>query len=570
VDIVGLLLKSIGVMPRRIKKRVIEMSFLNVSLLIRLLLKMAPPRIEYPQQLLEELNNTKDYEELAIQTLQSNIGVIIYGETTGRFIVIANPSLVKDYKRHVGVSESEYREKIKGYLKDIEEFLSAEDAVKKSRFLKIIEENKFLKTLTHEYLHWYMLKETSTATVIESMSWMIRFLQIILTEILHREVKSLPRAINFNPMKKDEAKKKVNEISRDIERVIQNPIALETFRSLVSHIFILYTIISDAIATIVEPVTWVLMREPNPTDMLDLYFSYNKESYNLAKEILEKTVDISKKYSEKHILEIARKSLDIPLNEFNSYFKEKKIPVEGQFYNELAAYYCRRFIRLADNSELTIGTSGKKDKSYAAVLNYVFSSNFEIIPALIKTWSEILSEEKEVFNFIVRKVLDASSKGVYAQPSVFTISPETLSYYRYDPLAGLTEKESEMNIYVRRTGRMFGGLEDLVGDLPLTHRALLLELFFREKSWNGESCGPITLFLKYYESKEVMDFGNIYREIEEIGVWDPIKVRNLMRSNVNEEIFRDYLLSWSYIIFRLGIGITLMCGLHGIWQNPNL
>ncbi|MEM2514813.1 MAG: hypothetical protein QXU81_10985 [Candidatus Bathyarchaeia archaeon] len=61
-------------------------------------------------------------------------------------------------------------------------------------------------------------------------------------------------------------------------------------------------------------------------------------------------------------------------------------------------------------------------------------------------------------------------------------------------------------------GRIFGGLEDLVGDLPLTHRALLFELFFRgtrEISWNGESCVLTTIFLKYYESKEVVDFGNI-------------------------------------------------------------
>ncbi|MEM2614996.1 MAG: hypothetical protein QXO15_12355 [Nitrososphaerota archaeon] len=70
-------------------------------------------------------------------------------------------------------------------------------------------------------------------------------------------------------MKEDEAEKKVNEISRDIERVIQNPIALETFRSIVSHIFILYNIINDAIGIIVELITWVLMREHNLTGMLD-------------------------------------------------------------------------------------------------------------------------------------------------------------------------------------------------------------------------------------------------------------------------------------------------------------
>ncbi|MEM2704421.1 MAG: hypothetical protein QXR45_14825 [Candidatus Bathyarchaeia archaeon] len=577
--ILNFILKLVGTAPRRIRRHVIEIAFLRFHLIMRLLFKMAPLRIESPQQLLEKLNNVEGYEELAIQTFQNRIGAIIYGETTGRFIVITNPSLVRDYKMYIGDNEGEYREKIKGYLKNIEEFLSAKDATEKGKFLKTVEENKFLKTLFHEYLHWYMLKETSTATLIESMSWMIRILQIILTESLHREVRSLPRVIDLNPMDRDEAKKKIDEILKDIDRVAQNHILLETFRYLLSHLFILYGIISDAVAVIVEPITWVLMKESNSIGMLNSYFSYNVESYNLAKEILEKTIDISKKYSEKQILEMARKSLDIPLNEFNSYFKEKKVDIEGQFYNELAAYYCRRFMRLANNGESTVRTSEDKDKSYSLVLNYVFSFNSKIILDLIRILSEILSEEKEAFNFIAGKVLDAFSKGIYAQPSVFTINPETLEYHRYDPLAGLTERKSGMNVYVRRTRKTFNGLEDLVGDLPLTHRTLLLELsssrvFYRgtkEILWSGEICGPLTFFLKYYESiaKEIADFDNIYMEIVEIGGWDPIKVINLMRGKVNEEIFRDYLLSWSYMVFRLGKRVKSMCGLHGIWQSPD-
>lgn len=572
VNIKGSLLKLIGVMPRGARKRIIKISFTNLPFLLRLLFGVDPPRIEYPYQLLlKALNGAEDYEDLTIQTLQKRIKAIVYGETTGRFIVITNPSLVGDYMRYIGSSEGEFREKIKGYLKDIEEFLLAEDAAEKSMFLKTIEENKFLKTLTHEYLHWYMLKETSTATVIESMSWMIRLLQIVLTEILHREIKSLPRVIDFNPMNKNEAKKKINEISKDIERIAQNPVALEIFRSLVSQIFIVYIIISDAVATIVEPITWVLMREPSPMDMLKGYFSYNAESYNLAKEILEKTADIFKKYSERYVLEMARKSLDIPLDEFNSYFKEKKIPVEGLFYNELSAYYCRRFIKLADG-EPAVRTSEEKDKSYATVLNYTFGSNPKITPGLIGILSEILSEEKDAFDFIVRRILEISSKGVYAQPSVFVINPETLGFYRYDPLAGLTERESAINVYVKRTGRMFGGLEDLVGDLPLTHRDLLLELFYRgiREEWSGEDGGPITVSLKYYENitKEVIDLDYTYGEIGEIGEWHLKKVIDLVRGDINEEVFRDYLRSWSYMIFRLGSGVKSICGLHGIWRNP--
>jgi len=483
--------------------------------------------------------------------LERDAGMEVLGMTTGRYIVVVEPDLVKKYMGNLS-NEGEYREVIKEYLKQIEDSLFSDEERE--------EPNELFKTLRHEYYHWYILKETSVATVIDALSWMIRFLQITLTEIFHRKT-NFERMIKFDPLNEHEAIEELRRLDESINEIVENPENLELFQQLIYHINTLYYIILSAIKFIVEPVTWALTEDSEKCQqMLKNYFL--KEERRWASDILSETLNLKKvkRLDKLSILGFARQSLDVPLEQINNYLREGEIKEGGETYNNLAEYFCDRFIDLTRNTyrhEIS-----RKKETYATVFSYIFNHNSKVNATIVKIISEVLAEENEAFNFIMRIASAKIHEEIYKNPGVFTILPDSLNFYRYDPLAGLTSSSSKMDAYVKRTGVTFQGFEDLVGDLPLTHKTFILSI--RDRLMGVESsCARL---LRYYEritGEETYD--KVLEESINVGEWVAKKFIRLHKGDIDKSLFRDYLRSWSYMIFRLGRKALLLRGLHGIW-----
>jgi uncharacterized protein YaaR (DUF327 family) len=487
---------------------------------------------------------------LGLQMLKRDVGMEVLGMTTGRYIVVVEPDLVKKYMGNLS-NEGEYREVIKEYLKRIEDSLSSDEERE--------ETNELFKTLRHEYYHWYILKETSVATVIDALSWMIRFLQITLTEIFHRKT-NFERRVNFDPLNEREAIEKLRRLDESINEIVENPENLELFQQLIYHINTLYYIILSAIKFIVEPVTWALTEDLKKCQqMLKNYFPKGERRW--ASDILSKTLDLKVKGVDKlSILGFARQSLDVSLEQINNYLREGEIKEGEKTYNNLAEYFYDRFINLISNTyhhEIS-----KKKETYATVVSYIFNHSSKVNATLTKIISEILAEENEALNFIMKIATAKVHEEIYKNPGVFTILPDSLNFYRYDPLAGLTSPSSKMDAYVKRTGMTFQSFEDLVGDLPLTHRTFILSIRDRLTGIKS-SCARLLSYYERITGEETYD--KILEESIKIGEWSAEKFIRLHKGDIDKGLFRDYLRSWSYMIFRLGRKALLLRGLHGIW-----
>jgi hypothetical protein len=515
------------------------------------LLGESPFELQEPSPLIRKIFDAPEEHPLhylGLQMLKRNLGMEVIGMTTGRYIVIVEPDLVKKYVSSIS-DEGEYREVLKDYLKQIEDSLF-------SGKREMGEVNELFKTLRHEYCHWYILKETSVAVVIDALSWMIRFIQIALTEIFHRKT-NFERIIIFDPLNELEAIKELRRLDENINEIVEDPKNLKLFQQLIYHINALYYIVANAVRVVVEPVTWALTEDPKRyQQMLKSYFLEGEQE--LAKDVLSKTLDLKNKGIDNiSILELARQSLDVPLEKINNYLREGYIREGEEISYDLTEYFHDRFINLASNNS-RYEISAKKE-TYATVFSYIFNRKSEVNATIVKIISELLIEETEVLNFIMRIARENVHEEVYKNPGVFIRSPDNLSFYRYDPFAGLTSSSSKMNAYVKRTGKTLQTFEDLVGDLPLTHRTFIFSL--RDKL-----VGMETVLLKYYE-KIIGDetYNKVLEEAISIGEWSAGKIVRLFKGELDKSLFRDYLRSWSYVILRLGRKALLLNTLHGIW-----
>lgn len=128
-----------------IRRYAIEKVLSNLSLILKLQ-GIPSSEIKPPSPLIQKIFRAKPdpLHHLGLRILQKDIGTDVIGLTTGRFIVIVDPELVK---KHMGfiLSEEAYKQIMKEYLKKIEKSLTS--------IGEIIFDNELLKVLTHEYYH---------------------------------------------------------------------------------------------------------------------------------------------------------------------------------------------------------------------------------------------------------------------------------------------------------------------------------------------------------------------------------------------------------------------------------
>ncbi|MEM2186493.1 MAG: hypothetical protein QXW23_03445 [Thermofilaceae archaeon] len=467
---------------------------------------------------------------------------------TGRIIAITDPEIVERSALSGVQSEEEGRKIIKKLLEGLRLSISERKA-----------EEDLLEVLKHEYCHWYILRETSVVTLLDAVSWMIRMLQIYLTEIFHIRTgfeRELKKQLEVN-----EALKRLSEVEKGIDAIVKDDINLKIFRYLIHYILFLYTVLLKSIIIVVEPVTWAIMGY-NQEDCMRLLMEYFSDDVRreLAERVLKRSLELIENGIDVfRLMKLSRQSLDVPLKYLNDYIENGYIEVDKEKYADLAVYFYDRFMRITSEAHCEIETSKECDKNPATVWSNIFSSRSDVNKAIVDLVGSILAEEPEVLKYLAER---AALVSTFEEPTIFIINPKDYNFIRYDPLAGLTESASVINVYVRRTKRLFNTFEDIVGDLPLTHRGFILSLHAKLIFNDVDS---VTRTFRLHERRLGEKFyEKILDEAIALGGWDRDKLIRLYRET-DSFTFKDYLISWAYLVLRLGEKAGLLSGLHGAW-----
>jgi len=484
------------------------------------------------------------------------------GMYTGRIIYINGPILATELGLPCSGESREkcellYNIKIREILNELENNIYN---------LKSPPESRFMRAFIHEYVHWMILRGTSFATLVDALSWKERLDLIYLLEEFHKFT-GFPRENRGNGIGRDEAFNELKKLEDAVRKFSENPDHLEVFRDFLTHHLFLQGFYSSIIGIVVEPVTWVLV-EPEFVNRRDEYLGIYFQDDTLRKyatEILNLSEDFLKKGGDKgKLVEVARASLDIPLNLVNRYRLETGL-------HRLPEEIKKRF-ELGLKGE-HIETSTNEEKKLTTVIHYILYEHYEVNTKVIRLLSEVIAEEPEVFNYLASRLASlvlSASQHTYGNATVFTrvCWDGNCEVLRYDPLAEptLSKEEGGMRgVRVKRTNREFGTLEDLVGDLPLTMRTAFEILYLLSL---GEQDRVLEKG-KVLVEDEFKRYCEVVKELEElISTEDPNKPvagELLDISGFDAYHFELFLKLWLYLVLRLGRVLNNLSGLHGMF-----
>ncbi|PUA31699.1 MAG: hypothetical protein B7O98_08735 [Zestosphaera tikiterensis] len=494
----------------------------------------------------------------------TRLSYVSEGMYTGRIIYINGPIPVTELGLQCSGESRErcellYSTKIKGILNELENNIY-------NLNLKSPPESRFMRAFIHEYVHWMILRGTSLATLVDALSWKERLDLIYLLEKFHRFT-GFPRENGGNGIGRNETFNELKKLENAVREFSKNPDHVEVFRDFLTHHLFLRGFYSSIIGIVVEPVTWVLV-EPEFVNRRDeylrIYFQddalrkYATEILNLSEDFLNKGGNKGK------LVEIAKTSLDIPLNLVDRYRLEIGL-------HHLPEEIKKRF-ELGLKGEY-IETSTNEEKRLTTVLHYILYERYEVNAKVIRLLSEIIAEEPEVFDYLASRfasLVSLASQRTYENATVFTrvCWDGNCEILRYDPLAEptLSREEGGMRgVHVKRTNREFGTLEDLVGDLPLTMRTAFEILYLLSLGEQDEVLEKGRVLM----GDEFKRYCEVIKELKElISTEDPNKSvagEILDLSSFDEYHFELFLKLWLYLVLRLGRALNKLSGLHGMF-----
>jgi hypothetical protein len=426
----------------------------------------------------------------------------------------------------------------------------------------------YMKELVHEFVHWLCFRQTSMATLIDMISWRLRFDLICLCELFHLKT-GLPRLYE-PPRTIEEAHKLIEKHQEDLRKLARDETAVAIFSDLVTHQGFTVGFYPRVIGPIIEPATWALVEgswtasEYERNRALDRYFS-NERSRSIASDILDHSMAFLRPrgaQTRKRLIETVNQAVNMPLVRLRAYVRSGDL--EG-----LQTELLSRFEKVLVGQETEQATAA--DRSFAAVIQYLLTDKYLLGESTtdlktVDVVSRLLAREREVSRYVIQTFSQALVPSQpQSKPTVFLGACIGQDYVtlRYDPFAGLTGsgKAAMQNIIVGLTGKKFNTLEDLVGDKPLSMRtALMILLYVQPKAENSQELlndlGYPLQFLR--NNKEpVCLYKSVTNELREMAcetrLWYP------------ELDFYGFLRFWLHYVSRMGVYASYLQGIHGMW-----
>jgi len=432
----------------------------------------------------------------------------------------------------------------------------------------------YVRTLIHEYTHWYKLAGTRTGRIIEKFSWKERidsmsfthliYDKINLGEIVGEHFARIDKAdIIGKGLSENDAKKILKEkISNRINDLAKNIKVIKYFLSTIEDLIILINI-GSIISVFIEPATWALVED-------DSYFENNINNYftdKIMKKYAQQVYEESKKLgSYEEVVNRVKRVLQIDLTQYSNKDLDDN---SNKDLDDILKDMYEKFTKGNSNSDVSF-------------------SNIPLISVLVDLIIDYRKKpyEKEKINIITSYLLRNEDtlqyiwkilfkyKGVLARPSL----PSVCSNLEYggrliggcfNPDVGITGDKP--------VKRPFGSLEEIVGNLALSLKpALILAyLYSTDVADYKRAVQKIAERLKYSGTD---DFTKIaIDEIKDL----KIQLNNDMFYNTTTEIclnkddkvaceeigkfLKEFLRYWIYIVLRLGRAQEMLPNRHGIF-----
>jgi len=428
----------------------------------------------------------------------------------------------------------------------------------------------YMKPLAHEFVHWLCFKETAMATLVDMVSWRLRVDMMALSELVHIRT-GLPR-IYQNTMTSDLVRERLAAYDGPLDRLAGEATAVMIFDDIKAHNGFAIGFYPRIIAPIIEPATWVLVEsdwtstEDNRKRVLNAYFGDDGQTRQIASEILEESNAFLTRdaQSRKKLIEAVNEAMNMPLQKIRLYVRTGDLSgLQLELANRLRAILAGKDVERAVDA----------DRRFTSVLQYMLTEKYEsggetTHVKVVDLISGLLSKEAEVAKYVTETLSDVflsgQSHGAYTKPTVFLGSVVAGKYVRlrYDPLAGLTSGQSPAmdGVKVRSTGRSFGTLEDMVGDIPLSIRTALMMLMYFNASNCQELLEGLAYPLKLLENKAEAWalYESSTKELRAVAAEKDLHYP----TDLDLRGFLDF---WLYYVMRMGVYAECLHGLHGMW-----
>lgn len=448
-------------------------------------------------------------ESMAIQTYFKelmkelmNRGILIAPQSseaiyTVRFMVLFTKSLsslltrlglMEEREDIIGLKHEEwFREKGIKYLNDFVFYGKLPDSIDfMGKEIRRDDDNweifrDYIRTLAHEYVHWLITRGTSIALLINAFSWVVRLDWMYLTDRFH-DYTGYPRKV------KDVLGMNIDEeiIRKKIKDLVSKEDVQLVFDDLTKHYLFIFGPLAQAVTLIVEPVTWPIIdcsdyrvdcskcsdvvKSENYENELAKYFTV-KELHDAASNILNMVIDRMKQKDFEYdsiidIINIAKKTINIPTKTLVEI-------VNSPNPREIINIIHERFNRLMDGKEVEVASPEeiRSINVYYYILNVAQSSRYvsSMLTRTIK-WDSLM--------YLIKRVgeeLGLKGKGVPGD------IPQILALYMKCDDKGCRVPNLPYVGYLRE--RVFGTLEDLISDYPLTMK-ITLDILINKSLYN--------------------------------------------------------------------------------------
>ncbi|RLF10113.1 MAG: hypothetical protein DRJ69_03550 [Thermoprotei archaeon] len=476
-------------------------------------------------------------------------------KTTPRIIEL-DSICVPYFERVLGeLNEQTFNE----YIRSGRLFDDIKHAINEKKF-----DNECMRHIVEEYLHQQMSAATSIASRIDALSWSLRMRSMYLTELIHRMTK-IPRLCKRLPTISKE-----KDLETIADKISSDTLNIKIFKEMIAQYTLLYGVYAAAMEPIIEAATSYIMEE-DPKDSLIKRYACEE---NKLRKILDYLDIIEQHYRERadiinELVDAVRKCLDIPLETLTTI--EGKEGYEGKL-NGLHQVIKERIIKILRGEDVPIEKSERKN--FRGTLRYLLKpkdTNSRIVSVL----SYNLSKNKEVVKYLIERFSEIIDRPVSS--AIFLKLPgEPSRCLRYDPFADPL-RMNEVEVIVDGDKIRFSTMEDIVGDLPLLHRAFLHVIIGPLKKYT-EDQNLIRDSIKFYHfvRDTVVIFGNMPLEVMGKLAYAILEVRDhIKRINnyigVNSTIddyksaLKEYIKAWVRFVLALGEDCKYFMGLHGIW-----
>ena len=433
----------------------------------------------------------------------------------------------------------------------------------------------YVRTLIHEYTHWYELAGTRTGRIIEKFSWKERidgmsfthliYDKINLGEIVGEHFARIDKAdIIGKGLSESDAKKILKEkISNRINDLAKNIKVIKYFLSTIEDLIILYNI-GSIISVFIEPSTWALVED-------DSYFKNNINNYftdKTMKKYAQRVYHFSRRLSSyEEVVNRVRRVLQIDLTQYLN--KDLNDNLNKDLNDNLKDMY-KKFTKDNSNSDVSFSNTSLRSVLIGLINDY---SKKPYEKEKIDIITSYLLRNEETLQYIWKILF--KYKGVLARPSL----PSVCSNLEYEgrliggcfnPDVGITGDKP--------VKRPFGSLEEIVGNLALSLKpALILAYLYSldNKTDYKRAVQKIAERLKY---SGIDDFTKIaIDEIKDLKIqlnkeiFDNITIEKCLNNDdevVCEKIgefLKEFLRYWIYIVLRLGRAQEMLPNRHGIF-----